>query len=81
MRSHVLKSKVCRARSRKCIVYKPPVAFSELRLTGHENAIILFFKEIWMAVRFCGSCQEFFLKCTAASFLGLDLTSGIASLV
>ena len=26
------------ARSRKCILCTPPVAFSELRLTGRENA-------------------------------------------
>ena len=59
------------AHSRKCILCAPPVAFSELRLTGRENA------KFWMAVR--GSYRECFLEAPYSGFLELVCTSGAAS--
>ena len=51
----MLTRKCAVARSRKCILCKPPVAFSELRLTGRENAIN---QKKRMAVRGRGSYRE-----------------------
>ena len=42
-----LREKCAVARSKKCILCTPPVAFSELRLTGHENATNLLKNSGW----------------------------------
>ena len=63
--------------SRKCLLCTHPVAFSELRLTGRENATKKKKKTtIWMAGQILWFLSRIFLKFTAASFLR---PSGIAS--
>ena len=74
----VLTRKKCAvARSKNCILCTPPVAFSELRLTGRDNATKQ--KQIWMAVRGRGSYRECFLEVSYHSFPWLVCTSGTAS--
>ena len=48
-------------RSRKCILCTPPVAFSELRLTGREKTQLIW-EKIYMAVKGRRFYHECFLE-------------------